>query len=73
MTDCRHHCSGVDLSTLPPDQAEIVRVFAAALRQVREQEVELLRLTTVYRLKRLRAGMRELNADLRTGCLSRDS
>jgi hypothetical protein len=50
--------------------AEVVRVFAAALRQVREEESELLRLTTLYRLELLRAGMAELNADIRAGLLS---
>jgi hypothetical protein len=54
----------VDLSALPPDQAEIVRVFAAALRQVREEETKMLRLS-LYKLELLRAGMAELNADLR--------
>jgi hypothetical protein len=42
---------------LPPDvRDEIVRVFAAALQQVREQETELLRLS-LYKLELLREGV----------------
>jgi hypothetical protein len=56
---------------LPPDvRDEIVRVFAAALQQVREQETELLRLS-LYKLELLRDGMVTLNADLRAGKLDR--
>ena len=60
----------VDLSALPPDMAEIVRAFAAALRQAREEETEKL-LLTLYELELLRDGVAELLAELRVGAALR--
>jgi hypothetical protein len=68
MIDRHRRCFG-DLPALPPDEiAEVVRVFGAALRQVREEEIEMLRLT-LYKLELLHDGMVALNADMRAGRL----
>jgi hypothetical protein len=66
---------GVDLSVLSPNDRKIVRHFAAALRQVREEETELLRLSTLYRLELWRDGLAELYAELelRAGAVGVDS
>jgi hypothetical protein len=58
MTD--RHC-GADLS---PYEAEIVRVFAAALQQAHAEHVERMRRTlSVFEL--LRDGVATINADMR--------
>ena len=59
----------VDLSALPPDMAEIVRAFAAALRQAREEETEKLHLA-LYGLDLFHDGMIALLANMRDGRLS---
>jgi hypothetical protein len=70
MTDRRCRRPGVDLSALPPDDRdEIIRAFAAALRQVREEETEKLQLG-VYKLELFRDGMTALIADMRAQRLS---
>jgi hypothetical protein len=61
-TDRRRRRRGADLPALPPDaMAELIRAFAAALRHIREQETEQLRLT-LYKLELLRDGIAELRA-----------
>ena len=57
----------IDLSALSPDKAEIVRAFAADLRQAREEETEWLWFNV---LELLRAGTDALIADMRAGRLS---
>jgi hypothetical protein len=65
----RDHRRDVDLSALPPDKAEVVRAFAATLRQAREEETEKL-LLTLYGLELFHDGMIALLADMRDGRLS---
>jgi hypothetical protein len=69
MTDRCHCRCGVDLPALSPKEAEIVRVFADALRQLRELEIEKLRFA-LYGLELYCDGMDALNADMRAGRLS---
>ena len=57
----------IDLSALSPDKAEIVRAFAADLRQTREEETEKFWLNL---LELLRDGTDALIADMRAGRLS---
>jgi hypothetical protein len=57
----------IDLSALSPEEAEIVRAFAADLRQAREEETEQL-LSNLLEI--FRKGTAALNADLRAGRLS---
>jgi hypothetical protein len=67
MSDRRRHRAHLParLPALPPDEmAEVVRVFAAALQQVREVETERLRFT-LHELELFRYGMAELIAELR--------
>jgi hypothetical protein len=47
----------------PEWEAEVVREFARALRQVREEETELMRLS-LYKLELILDGLRELRRDL---------
>jgi hypothetical protein len=70
MSERRRRRHGADLPALPPDDRdEIIRAFSAALRQVREEETEMLRLT-LYRLELFHDGMIALLADMRDGRLS---
>jgi hypothetical protein len=63
----RHrHRDDVDLSALSPYEAEIVRVFAAALEQAHAEHVERMR-RTLSVLELLRDGAAEINADMRAG------
>jgi hypothetical protein len=66
MIDRERH--DIDWSRLTPAQAEIVRVFAAALREVREMESDLLRLN-LRKVELYADGLAQLNAEL----ASRDS
>jgi hypothetical protein len=68
MIDHRGRC-GADLSALSPKDREVVRAFAAALRQVREEETEMLQLT-LYKLELFHDGMIALLADMDAGRLS---
>ena len=55
---------GIDWSRLTPTEAEIVRVFAAALEQAHAEHVERMRRTlSVFEL--LRDGVAAINADMR--------
>jgi hypothetical protein len=74
MTDRRRR-SGVDLSALSPDAAEVVRAFAAALQQACEEETEKM-LFSLYGLELFCDGMAALRAeqmspDARSGVKSR--
>ena len=55
---------GIDWSRLTPAEAEIVRVFAAALEQAHEEHVARMR-RTLSVLELLRDGVAALNADMR--------
>jgi hypothetical protein len=57
----RRHCD-VDLSALSPEEAEVVREFAADLRQAREEETERL-LLALYKLELFADGMAALCAE----------
>jgi hypothetical protein len=59
----------IDWSSLTPAQTALVDKFAAALREVREQESELLRLS-LYKVELYCDGMIKLFADMRAGRLS---
>jgi hypothetical protein len=54
---------GADLSALSPEEAEIVRVFAAALRQIHEQELEERRFV-LHEFEALRDAIVALNRGL---------
>jgi hypothetical protein len=72
MTDRHHRRAHLSarLPVLPPDEmAEVVRAFAAALRQAREEETEKL-LLTLYGLEFFHDGMIALLANMRDGRLS---
>jgi hypothetical protein len=56
----------IDLSALSPEEAEIVRAFAADLRQAREEEAEKLLFNV---LEIFRRGTDTLIADMRAGRL----
>ena len=58
-----HEDYGIDWSSLTPDEAEIVRVFAAALREVREMESDLLRLS-LRKAELYADGMSKLYAEM---------
>ena len=55
----------VNWASLTPAQVEIVCSMADALREIRWNELELLRLGTVYPLQLLLDELRELNAEMR--------
>ena len=59
----------IDRSRLTPAEAALVDEFAAALRQAREEETEMLQLV-LYKLELFHDGMTALNADMRDGRLS---
>ena len=65
MRDCERY--GIDWSSLTPAEAALVDEFAAALRQVREEETEQLWRNV---LELLRDGTDTLIADMRAGRLS---
>jgi hypothetical protein len=54
---------GVDWDRLTPTQTAIVCAFADALREIRKNEIELLRLSTVDCVKAMCDAMRELRAE----------
>ena len=56
----------LDWSSPTPAEAALVDEFAAALRQVREEETEKLWLA-LYKLELFHDGMIALNADMRDG------
>jgi hypothetical protein len=56
----------IDWSSPTPAEAALVDEFAAALRQVREEETEKLWLA-LYKLELFHDGMIALNADMRDG------
>ena len=58
----RDHRRDVDLSALPPDKAEVVRAFAATLRQAREEETEKL-LLSLYGFELFCDGIAALRAE----------
>jgi hypothetical protein len=58
----------VDLSALSPAEAEIVRVFRAALEQAHDAHVARMR-RTLSVLELLRDGVAAINADMRAGRL----
>ena len=55
---------GVNWDKLTPTQTAIVCAFADALREIRTNELELLRLSTVDCLKAMCDAIREPRADL---------
>jgi hypothetical protein len=54
---------GVNWDRLTPTQTAIVCAFADALREIRKNEIELLRLSTVDYLKAMCDAVRGLHAD----------
>ena len=49
---------------IDPTQTAIVCIFADALREIRKNEIELLRLSTVDCIRSMCDAMRELRADV---------
>jgi len=54
---------GIDWDRLTPTQTAIVCTFADALREIRRNELELLRLSTVDHIRSMCDALRELRAE----------
>jgi hypothetical protein len=63
----------IDWTTLTPAQTKVVQLFAAALQEIRRNELELLRLGTVDYIRSMTDALRELNAEMRAKRLSHDT
>ncbi len=62
----------IDWSKLTPAMVAVICAFADALREIRENEIALLRLSVVDRLKLMCDTMRELNVEMRAERLFHD-
>ena len=62
----------VDWDSLTPAQIKIVCVFAHALREIRQNELALLRMSTVDLIRAMCDALRELNAEMRAERLFHD-